>query len=476
VLLRQRAVADLLGRERAVSVEPWVMRRLVLAVLVLLVGVPVTALADPLEGPVRVVEQAGADLTATCRRDLPATDEQCAVLPVAPAVTEQALRDYGRSDTHRRLALQFALGNDVPFGHAAWLGTHNSFNTTTRPITVSGLDSNQQLSLTDQLRSDIRSVELDAHWFPSLAAGGRSAPVMCHARGQDEAHAGCTTEALLTTGLKEVADWLRANPHQVVLLYLEDQLDDDEGYAAGAAAVRSVLGPMLYAPGGTRCTPLPLDRTRNDVLRAGKQVLVISSCHSGTGWNGAIFSEGAKIEDGPAGYGDTGSCDRARQPRTYDGRFLRVFEDSTALTATVDQGADRITAGQARAMQLCAVDVTGFDQLMPGDPRLTSSVWSWAPSQPRAGGCAVQLRDGFHAVACSTKHPYACRTPRGWTIDLHPGPAGARGRCKGGQVGTPRYGWEAVQLLAAMQRARVSAVWTSMTGAGSRWTAHDRPS
>lgn len=442
------------------------MRRLVLVVLMIVLGVPAAALADPVAGPVRVVEQGGADLTAACRRDLPATDEQCA-LPVAPAVTEQALAAYQRSDTHRRLGLQFALGNDVPFGHASWLGTHNSFNNTTRQVTLSGLDSNQQLSLTDQLRSDIRSVELDAHWFPSLTAGGYDA-VMCHARGKDQAHAGCTTEAPLTTGLAEVARWLRANPRQVVLLYLEDQLDNDEGYATGAAAVRSVLGPLLYAPGGTGCTPLPFARTRNDVLAAHKQVLVISSCHSGAGWNGAIFSEAAKIEDGPAGYGVNGSCDPARQPRTFNDRFLRVFEDSTALTATVDQGANRIAPGQAAAFQRCAVDVTGFDQLMPADRRLTSSVWSWAPSQPAGGSCSVMLSDGFHASPCTGKRPFACRTAAGWRVSAV--------RCRTGQVGTPRYGWESVQLLTAMRAARASSVWLGMTRIGGGWKAHDRAS
>ncbi len=451
------------------------MRRLLLLVLLLLTGLPAVALADPLAGPVRVVEQAGADTTATCRRDLPLTDDACA-LPVAPPVLRPEVKAYQRSDTHRRLALQLALGNDVPFRHAAWLGTHNSFNTTTRPITVSGLDSNQQLSLTDQLRSDIRSVELDAHWFPSLAAGGRSAPVMCHAQGRDQLHAGCTTEGLLTDGLEEVAAWARANPRQVVLLYLEDQLDDDEGYAAGAAAVRSVLGSMLYAPGGTGCTALPLNRTRNDVLAAHKQVVVVSSCHGGAGWNGVIFSEAAKIEDGPEGYGGGGSCDPARPPRAFTDRLLRVFEDSTALTATVDQGADRISPGQATAMQRCAVDITGFDQLMPDDPRLASSIWSWAPAQPAAGGCAVQQADGFHSASCAGKRAFACRTARGWTVDRAGGPAASRGRCRGGQVGTPRYGWEAEQLKAAMRAARVTSVWVSMTGGGTQWKAHDRAS
>jgi hypothetical protein len=452
------------------------VRRLALLVPVLAgLVLPAVALADPLVGPQAVVRQAQADTAASCRRDTPLADEQCAAVPGSPAVSEQALRDYEASSTHKALGLQFALGDDVPLAHAAWLGTHNSFNTTTRFPTLSGLDSNQQLSLTDQLRSDMRSLELDAHWYPSPWAAGAYAPVLCHARGEDQAHAGCTTEPLLAAGLREVATWLRANPGQVVLLYVEDHLKKDAGYAAGAAALRSTLGDLLYAPGGTGCTPLPLDRTRADVLAAGKQVLVISGCHSGAGWNGAVFSgaERARYETGASGYGENGSCDPARDPATYDDRLLRVFEDSTALSATVDQSIDPITVGKARALQRCAVDITGFDQLLPGDPRLAASVWSWAPSQPAAtGDCAVQTGDGWHAVPCSGLHAFACRTATGWSVDPAVGPYAADA-CPGAQVGTPRYGYESVLLAAAMKAAGVDTVWLGLTRDGAGWTAHD---
>jgi hypothetical protein len=454
------------------------VRRLALLVPVLAgLVLPAVAIADPLAGPQAVVRQAQADTAATCRRSTPLSDEQCAVVPGAPAVSEAALKEYESSATHRALALQFALGNDVPFARAGWLGTHNSFNTSTRNPTLSGLDANQQLSLTDQLRSDMRSLEVDAHWFRSAWAAGAYAPVACHARGADQGHAGCTTEPLLTQELAEVAAWLRANPGQVVLLYLEDHLETDAGYTAGAAAVRSALGDLLYAPGGAGCTPMPLDRTRDDVLAAGKQVLVISSCHSGTGWNGAVFSdaERARYETGPAGYGDDGSCDPARNPAGYDGRLLRVFEDSTALTATVDQGTDPITVGKARALQRCAVDITGFDQLLPGDPRLAASVWSWAPAQPVAtGGCAVQTSDGWHAAGCTELHPVACRTSEGWRVFTPAVPyQAADALCGDGRLGAPRYGYEAVQLVAALATAGVDSAWISLTRDGPAWTAHD---
>jgi hypothetical protein len=452
---------------------------LILAIAIAL-GTPTIALADPVVGPQRVVEQASANTAATCRRDLPASDEQCAAVPLSPPVSEQAIAAYEKGDVHRALQLQYELGNDVPFRNASWLGTHNSFNTSTREPTLSGSDANQQLSMTDQLRIDVRSLEVDAHWFPSAEAGGAYAPVLCHARGEDQKHAGCTTEPLLVDGLTEIAAWLRANPRQVLLLYVEDHLETADGYAQGAAALHTAFGDLLYAPGGTSCVPLPMDGTRNDVLAAGKQVLVISGCHDGAGWNGAVFSGEARARDetGAAGYGEDGSCDPARPPAVYDSHLLRVFEDSTALSATVDQGMNPITPKKAAALQRCAVDLTGFDQLLPDDGRLAASVWSWAPGEPSASGdCAVQAADGrWHAADCQGRHAFACRAADGvWSVDATTTPyASARGRCAGAEVATPRYGYEGVQLTTAMAAAHVDSVWLAYGRSGVGWSAADQ--
>ena len=464
------------------------MRLPLLLALAVAIATPAVALADPLDPPHAVVEHAAADAAATCRRDTPATDEQCAAVPLADPVSEAAVSAYEKSDVHRALALQYALGNDLPLRYAPWLGTHNSFNTTTREPTVSGLDSNQQLSMTDQLRVDMRSLEVDAHWFRSAAAGGGFAPVLCHAQSKEQQHFGCTDEPLLATGLDEIAAWVRAHPGQVVLVYLEDHLETqdptytggpDDGYAAAATAVQQAFGDLLYAPGGTGCTPMPLDATRNDILAAGKSVMVISSCHAGAGWNASVFDDGerARWETGPAGYGEDGSCDPARPPAAFDGRLLRVFEDSTALTATVDQGRERITPGKAAALQRCAVDITGFDQILPGDGRLAASVWSWAPGEPAASGdCAVQGSDGrWRAQPCHDRHAFACRAADGtWSVDAVATPYdAASGRCRGAAVAAPRYGYEAVELSAAMKAAGVDTVWLGLTRTGDTWTPAD---
>jgi len=461
------------------------MRLPVVFALVVALGTPAVALADPLAGPQTVVEQAGANAGAACRRDTPAADEQCAAVPLTPAVNERAVDAYEQSDVHRALGLQFALGNDLPFARASWLGTHNSFNTTTRTPTLSGLDSNQQLSMTDQLRLDVRSLELDAHWFPSARAGGAYAPVLCHARGANEKHAGCSTEPLLSEGLAEIAAWLRANPRQVLLLYVEDHLETPAGHAQGAAALRAAFGDdedgLLYAPAGTSragCIELPLNLTRNDVLADGKQVVVISGCAAGAGWNSTVFSgeDRATHETGPAGYGEDGTCAANREPAELDSHLLRVFEDATALSATTTMSRNPITPGKADALQRCAVDITGFDQLLPQDGRLAASVWSWAPGEPAAtGDCAVQGPDGWQARECGERHAFACRSADGtWSVDGTVTPyAAAGGRCKGSSVATPRYGYEGVQLERAMAAAGASTVWLAYSRTGSTWTPTD---
>src|SRR5437763_7160075 len=98
------------------------------------------------------------------------------------------------------------------------LATHNSFNSVNYSPTASHTDSNQQLSLTQQLDVDMRSLELDLHFFPSLSTGGQKTVVVCHARGPDEENFGCTNEPPFTEVLPQIADWLTAHPSQVLLL------------------------------------------------------------------------------------------------------------------------------------------------------------------------------------------------------------------------------------------------------------------
>src|SRR3954453_15246532 len=239
------------------------MRHLPLAITLLLLVLAAPAGADPVTVGAEVVAR---DAAATCRS---------AGGPCQPQADVSGWQDTW---THRALAFQYALGNGVALRDAPWVGTHNSFNSIAEMgTTVSDTDANQQLSLTDQLRVDVRSLEPDLHWWPSLSAGGARAPVVCHAQG---GHEGCSIEKPLGPVLDAIGEWLRAHPRQVLLLYAEDHLDGAEGYDAAAGPIGDRLGPLLYRPAppasGSACAKLPLTLSRDAVLAAGAQVVIVS--------------------------------------------------------------------------------------------------------------------------------------------------------------------------------------------------------
>src|SRR5437588_7410746 len=191
---------------------------------------------------------------AACRTPLraaPAPDapEQCAVIDGRP-VSEARVAAYERSWVHRALSLQRGLDEAAPLFEEQLPHTHNTFNSSAYQIptdgsapsyypTLTNQDPNQPYSITDQLRMDVRAVEIDVHWWPSpyAATNGRTDTggkwvTMCHGNNGvvKGVHVGCTWDRPFEDGLAELKTWLNANPYQVILLYLENQLTDESGH------------------------------------------------------------------------------------------------------------------------------------------------------------------------------------------------------------------------------------------------------
>lgn len=421
---------------------------------------------------------------AECRRRGVVPDESCTG-PMGRRVIRSEVKAHESSWLHRALGFQYELANAVPLRDAPWVGTHNSFNSTSEEPTLSHTDSNQQLSLTDQLRIDIRSLELDVHWNPTVRANGAAAPVVCHARGANEAHAGCTTERLLPEVLAEIAAWLRAHEDEVLLLYVEDNVDTSEGYGPTAQALgeglRDANGKSLIykPPSGGACADLPLSVTRDDILAAGRQVVLVSGCGEGAAWRGLVFNwNNVEVEERNHGYRDHPACDQdpdgdgrpdfARE--VYATKLVRYYEDSTWVSqaasnvglASTDDG---LTPEVTRRMVRCGVDLIGFDQILPSDGRLDAAVWSWAKDEPSpAGDCAVQRGDGrWIARRCTKRHQAACRLPDGrWTVTLSSVPqSAATAACRrlSASPALPRTGAENQALRDAASAAGAEAVW-----------------
>ena len=131
---------------------------------------------SPIAIPCVAVGKVFDAVAAECRR-VGIPDTLC-TLPLAHQVTQAARDAYLASWVHRTAQFQYELGDSLPLRDVQWIGTHNSFNSLAYAFTVSHADSNQQLSLTQQLDIDVRSLELDLHYIPSIlgCSARRSSP------------------------------------------------------------------------------------------------------------------------------------------------------------------------------------------------------------------------------------------------------------------------------------------------------------
>ena len=408
-------------------------------------------------------------LAAECRRiGRPAGDCQ---MPLGHAVGREIVERYRASWLHRAAAFQYRLANGTPFRDAPWLGTHNSFNSVSDPPTLSKTDSNQQLTLPQQLDVDVRSLELDVHWVPSLDALGKEATVVCHGRGPDEQDFGCTNERRLSFELGQIAGWLGKNRNEVLLLYLEDELGDPAGYSETVATLEDVLKrdgrSLIYHPRNDDftakgCANLPLGLARSHVRAAGAQVVLVGNCRAG--WASDVFGwDDVHVESGSTSrYRDYPDCDASYGRDVYDQKLVRYYEDSTFVSAAVDPtstpaeaAAEMLKPPKVAAMTRCGVNLFGLDQLLPSDGRIEATIWSWAPGKPdrSQGRCTIQRPDGrWTTRRCSATRRVACRKDGNWHVTGRAYPfASAAAECgrRGGAFGLPRTGYDNAALRTA---------------------------
>jgi hypothetical protein len=469
-----------------------------------------TSLDDPGYKFCRSVQALVASAAAQCRTPLRAAPdatlpEWCGVFD-GREVSEAKVAAYEQSWVHRALTLQRGLDADQPLWEEQLPHTHNTFNSSAYAIptdgsapsyypTLTNQDPNQVYSMTDQLRMDIRAIEIDLHWVPSpygSAATHGYWPTMCHGDGQDPTgsglyvHVGCTDDRPMQDGLNELRTWLRANPKDFVVVYLENQLapggpvaTQQQAHEVAASLISAGLGSLVYKPpaglAGGSCAPMPYDATRAAMLAAGKQVLLVGNCGPGS-WNQWVFTRGPAWDESgnPTTY-SAADCAKDQDARARHTAFRRFFEESPWLEAMM--GATQVlTASTTARMVQCGVNIIGFDQLQPSDGRLAALVWSWATDEPAAtGGCAVQATDTrFHAVACSGQRHYACvDRAGGWHVTRAAGLwlRGAKAcaaEFRGSSFGVPANGFRNAQLAAA-KPARVSDVWLNYARVGGVW-------
>jgi hypothetical protein len=400
---------------------------------------------------------------------------------------------YRKGWTHRALALQRGLDDNVPFSRATIPHTHNTFNASVYNPTLTNQDPNQVYSITDQLEMDIRAVEMDVHWVPSPFGKPRNkmrAVVLCHGDVHQGVHVGCTNDRWFPAGLKELRSWLlrSENAREVVLIYLENNLDGNRtAHNEAAAEIQRGLGDLAARPpAGKPCAPLPTSTTPAGLRAAGHRVVIVGNCGPGQ-WGTWVHERGnntnwIESSSGPGeDYPGLKGC-AVERARTHAGQaIVRWFEDSTWLTAMTRGTSGHLTKTEATAMAQCGVTLIGFDQLVPEDPRLPAIVWSWAPGLPAApkgiAACAASAGDThFHDEPCGNVHAFACSvSPDVWKITATTAHWGAGAdvcsqQFPGSVFAVPANGWENGLVRAAAGSATVWVNYADAVGDGA-WKA-----
>jgi hypothetical protein len=345
---------------------------------------------------------------------------------------------FKQSWTAKALRLQREIDVNTPLNEATILGTHNSYNSSAYQTPYRYPDPNHIISIYDQLEMGIRSVELDAHW--SITNTFAHNILLCHS---DADHHECGYyDRPFTQGLTEIRDWLTANPGEVVLLYIEKHVDGHEPRLA--SYLEQYLGKYIYKTNHDRnknaeansCVPLPGSMTKADVLRAGKQLLIVTKGCDGNSllyverdkypliWNDYVFAGVGMIPDRPFEFIDVVPDEFSAYPDCgKSGAFLpdinhtslwRVYEDGTMGTSHVK----RMDAAQMQEIVRCGINWQTMDQLKIADPRLRAAIWSWATDYPKDGHgtCASYQQDaGIVNTDCeNNRSGYACQD-----IDTH---------------------------------------------------------
>lgn len=143
------------------------------------------------------------------------------------------------------------------FDEMTWLGTHNSF---TNYEDAAWVVANQSHGIRKQLDRGVRALMLDTHWFPGTMSSktcrylGRD----CHQPGVYLCHGGTECSGVLGVNyaysrqrldatLNTVADFLVANPSEVVTIWLEDYTNGSQlRDAVNASRARN----YLFKPNG----------------------------------------------------------------------------------------------------------------------------------------------------------------------------------------------------------------------------------
>ena len=206
----------------------------------------------------------------------------------------------------RALKIQNKIDNDAPLSETTWLATHNSMANNEDDDYWSFV-WNQPYGLDNQMSRGVRSIGLDVHYSDGAVR-------VCHNNlwSGYECVTNITGDRLFKYALADIADYISANPTEVILLKFEmaDSADGAEALGEIAGDLSDQLGDILLRTDDSIITEhgdadgndifgatyLPADTlTKSKILAMGANVVVYagSSTYRHAGLNDMIFYQGS---------------------------------------------------------------------------------------------------------------------------------------------------------------------------------------
>jgi hypothetical protein len=374
------------------------------------------------------------------------------------------------------LDLQNKLDYEVPLAQASFVMTHNSYNSKAYYSGFAYVDPNQNMSISEQLNAGTRSLEFDVHQYFSMHGwpwNWRKRLMLCH--GQNN-HMGCSSyDRHLESGFDEVRDWLNnpKNQKEVIVIYIEDHMDGN--YRDAINIISSRIGSKIYRPSGTGCQGIPMNITKQAIIDAGKQVLLMGAgdvCSSNSGWDTWAFSGVGNRNGYPTGSVDAVTADNCDFSRDfYDKYWVRFYEDRTTISALFGDPST-INDDDVINISECGATLIGLDKLDKDDSRLHAAIWSWDAGEPNNWNnnedCAMSSGNHrWNDASCGSYAQYACQKPgtHEWYVTFASGTwEGGENVCSretGGQYrfAVPTNGFDNKKLREAKQVRGANDTW-----------------
>lgn len=303
------------------------------------------------------------------------------------------------SSQQKILEFQRILSLDLPFNEVFSWGTHNSYNNSADGY----LYSNQDFSITDQLKLGARSLELDVHWFNKMLR-------LCHA---SSSHKGCSPfDRPFYRAIEEINIWLNNNPRAIVMITIEGNFEDKINNIK--EILFRIFSAKIYQPSESN----GIWPSSRDLNADKKQVILSFNYRNETDW---FFSTKyypeypqnlAKLFNNKnCEYSYYGKKTKIDHYKIFSNQqFISFYEDH--LTHLGYKGPEEVglfSLEKISHLANCGVNMVRFDPLTP--KKLNRLLWAFNKEEIDKEGCVFlgrKRKRKWQITNCYEKNFVAC--------------------------------------------------------------------